>query len=100
VNRRQFAGLSLAAIGGIFAPKFGQWYKRGSGLIVRDDVLASGTGVIGPRLAYFEIRGNGVILGKGTVPVVNGIATIPQMEWPAVLKPGYYDIRVSARHDP
>lgn len=39
MNRRAFAGLSLAALGGIFAPKFGHWYRRGSGVIVPDRSL-------------------------------------------------------------
>ena len=39
MNRRAFAGLSLAALSGIFAPKFGHWFRRGSGLIVRDSGL-------------------------------------------------------------
>lgn len=34
MNRRTFAGLTLAAIGGVFAPRFGRWYRQGSGLLV------------------------------------------------------------------
>lgn len=34
MNRRDLLGLSLAAVGGIFAPRFGRWYRRGSGLVV------------------------------------------------------------------
>jgi hypothetical protein len=37
MNRRAFAGLTLAAVGGIFVPQFGAWYRRGSGLLVRPD---------------------------------------------------------------
>lgn len=33
MNRRAFAGLSLAAIGGVFVPQFGKWYRQGSGLL-------------------------------------------------------------------
>jgi hypothetical protein len=28
VNRRSFAGFSLAAVGGIFVPEFGRWYRQ------------------------------------------------------------------------
>lgn len=34
MNRRDLLGLSLAAVGGIFAPRFGRWYRRASGLMV------------------------------------------------------------------
>ena len=33
MNRRDFLGIAAASI---FAPKFGQWYRQGSGLIVRE----------------------------------------------------------------
>lgn len=33
MNRRNFAGLALAAVGGVFVPRFGRWYRRGSGLL-------------------------------------------------------------------
>ena len=36
MNRRGFLGLSLAAVGGIFVPKYDKWYRQGSGLLVRD----------------------------------------------------------------
>jgi hypothetical protein len=32
LSRRNFLGLSLAATGGIFVPKFGAWFRQGSGL--------------------------------------------------------------------
>lgn len=34
MNRRGFLGLSLAAAGMVFAPKFGRWHRQGSGLLV------------------------------------------------------------------
>lgn len=33
MNRRDFFGIAAASI---FAPRFGRWYRQGSGLIVRD----------------------------------------------------------------
>jgi len=39
MNRRAFAGLSLAALGGVFVPRFGHWYRQGSGLLVRSPVV-------------------------------------------------------------
>lgn len=33
MNRRDFLGIAAASI---FAPRFGRWYRQGSGLIVRD----------------------------------------------------------------
>lgn len=34
MNRRGFLGMSLAAAGMVFAPKFGRWHRQGSGLLV------------------------------------------------------------------
>ena len=39
MNRRSFAGLSLAALGGVFVPRFGARYRQGSGLLVRSPVV-------------------------------------------------------------
>lgn len=36
MNRRGFLGMSLAAAGMVFAPKFGRWHRQGSGLLVPD----------------------------------------------------------------
>lgn len=45
MNRRSMLGLSLAAMGGVFAPRFGRWYREANGLIlwgdgVHDDAVA------------------------------------------------------------
>lgn len=34
MNRRGFLGFSLAAVGGIFVPKYAGWFRQGSGIIV------------------------------------------------------------------
>ena len=34
MNRRSFVGFSLAAVGGIFVPRYGSCYRQGSGLLV------------------------------------------------------------------
>ena len=34
MNRRLFLGFSLAAVGGVFVPKYGRWYRQGSGVLV------------------------------------------------------------------
>lgn len=33
MNRRGFLGYSLAAVGGIFVPQAGRWYRKGFGLL-------------------------------------------------------------------
>lgn len=34
MNRRGFLGFSLAAVGGIFVPKYAGWFRQGSGIVV------------------------------------------------------------------
>jgi|GEM_PF-3976479 len=34
MNRRWFLGASLAAVGSVFVPQYGGWYRAGSGLLV------------------------------------------------------------------
>ena len=41
MNRRDFMGLSLAAAGMVFAPKFGRWHRQGSGLLIPDGHYAT-----------------------------------------------------------
>lgn len=59
MNRREFAGFSLAAIGGIFAPRFGHWYRRGSGLVVPDAAKDGGT-----LVWYCRSSDNGMTWGE------------------------------------
>ena len=41
MNRRGFLGFALSATGGIFVPKFGEWYREGSGILAPRGGLAS-----------------------------------------------------------
>ena len=45
MNRRDMLGLSLAAMGGVFAPRFGRWYREASGLVVPDPVAVWSDGL-------------------------------------------------------
>lgn len=42
-SRRRFLALSLAAVGGVFVPKYGHWYRKGSGLLVPERGLRRAT---------------------------------------------------------
>ena len=35
MNRRGFLGASMAVLGGIFVPKYGQWYRQGLGVPIQ-----------------------------------------------------------------
>ena len=43
MNRRSFLGLAALSV---FAPKYGRWFRRGSGLIVPRDGLVASTELI------------------------------------------------------
>lgn len=39
MNRRWFLGASLAAVGSVLVPKYGGWYRQGSGVLVPQAVV-------------------------------------------------------------
>lgn len=51
MNRRAFLGIAAASV---FAPKFGRWYRQGSGLIVRDLQVAQPYGIRGAAPYYTQ----------------------------------------------
>lgn len=56
MNRRDLLGLSLAAVGGVFAPRFGRWYRRGSGVVVYDTAMTEARTVTLPLLYGDGVR--------------------------------------------
>lgn len=64
MNRRGFLGFGLAAVGGVFVPQFGEWYRRGSGLVV--PAVSSLNGI---STSTFDLHGE------------NGFVVLPESDW-------------------
>ena len=79
LDRRRFLGMSLAAVGGIFVPKYDKWFRQGSGLLTPSPPQV--IGMLGPE---WDV-GNTLMINYGpqlcritAVDHVRGIITI---EW-------------------
>ena len=68
MNRRTFAGLGLAALGGIFVPQYGRWHRQGSGLLVAEDSANAASLGFQPDRAILWDGGNVEVVG--TVDIV------------------------------
>lgn len=94
MNRRDLLGLSLAAVGGVFAPRFGRWYREPPRIVVPTlEVLLDG------RVVARIPEGTGLVridLGVPTAPNSHveyrwvGVPPVPQSQGAGWIN---YDVR-------
>lgn len=76
LSRRNFLGFGLAATGGIFVPKFGAWYRQGSGSPVNLSKLTQSWVLAGrPYATYYNFHTHTLYMRQGgvwqVVPLAN-----------------------------
>lgn len=99
MHRRSFLGLGLAAVGGIFAPKYGQWYKQGRGLLVRD-VTATTSVLLDPmHFEFYAIGGPALVRVDLVDAHGNVLASSDAKDGQATIErpQGYHEIRTHWR---
>jgi len=78
MERRTFSGLILAAIGGIFVPKYGSWFKQGSGVWVPPENWIFATQRAGPWFSRGVWKGGRIPEGIGDRINLNHILTVSE----------------------